>query len=49
MAGEPAIRFVRYEHGGAARYGVLDGDIYAITVEGVGTLTNPCVAEDDKD
>jgi 2-keto-4-pentenoate hydratase/2-oxohepta-3-ene-1,7-dioic acid hydratase in catechol pathway len=26
MAGEPAMRFVRYADGGTARYGVLDGD-----------------------
>jgi len=26
MAGEPAMRFVRYAQGGAARYGVLEGD-----------------------
>ncbi|HEY8292273.1 MAG TPA: fumarylacetoacetate hydrolase family protein, partial [Thermomicrobiales bacterium] len=26
MAGEPAMRFVRYAQGGAIHYGVLDGD-----------------------
>jgi 2-keto-4-pentenoate hydratase/2-oxohepta-3-ene-1,7-dioic acid hydratase in catechol pathway len=41
MAGEPAMRFVRYDQGGAARYGVLDGEtVRAATGDPfAGTLT----------
>jgi len=39
-------RHVREEADGCYSWSNAPGDTYAITVEGVGTLTNPCVAED---